>query len=75
MCLLSEKINEYAAQNWRLFAREQYFDSNGLFISIMFSTPIILNTSIIVAFWLHENYKLLKQVVKLKQKQSSKKTK
>jgi hypothetical protein len=71
---LSEKINEYAASNWRLFAREQYFDSNGLFISVLFSMPIIVNTAIIVAFWLHENYKLLKTVVKLKQQRDFKKT-
>ena len=31
-----------------MFSNEQYFDSNGLFISIMFSVPLILNSSLIV---------------------------
>lgn len=38
----SEYINEVAAQNWQLFSRQQYFDSNGLFISTFFSIPVLL---------------------------------
>ena len=33
---------------FRVFSRQQYFDSKGLFISIVFSVPILLNCMIMV---------------------------
>lgn len=39
----SESINEFAAAKWKSFSKQQYFDSNGLFISTVFSIPILLN--------------------------------
>lgn len=48
----SESINEYAAQHWKLFSRQQYFDSNGLFISVMFSMPVLFNCCVMVMNWL-----------------------
>lgn len=44
----SETINTLAAEHWRLFSREQYFDSNGLFISTVFSIPILLNCMLMI---------------------------
>ncbi|VVC97267.1 unnamed protein product [Leptidea sinapis] len=44
----SENINEVAAKNWNLFSRQQYFDSKGLFISVVFCIPILLNCMIMV---------------------------
>lgn len=44
----SESINELASENWRVFSRQQYFDSNGLFISVVFSIPILLNCMLMV---------------------------
>ncbi|XP_039275216.1 transmembrane protein 18-like, partial [Nilaparvata lugens] len=44
----SENINELAANNWRIFSKQQYFDSKGLFISIVFSVPILLNCMIMI---------------------------
>lgn len=44
----SESINEFAAHNWRTFSRQQYFDSKGMFISIVFSVPILLNLMLMV---------------------------
>lgn len=44
----SESINEYAAQNWSSFSKQQYFDSNGLFISTVFSIPILLNCMLLI---------------------------
>lgn len=32
----------------RTFAREQYFDSNGLFITVVLSTPILLNCIVLL---------------------------
>lgn len=48
----SEDINEIAARNWQSFSKQQYFDSNGFFISTVFSIPILLNCMLmIVSVW------------------------
>lgn len=44
----SESINELAAFHWSSFSRQQYFDSQGLFISVVFSVPILLNCMVLV---------------------------
>ncbi|CAH8458602.1 unnamed protein product [Schistosoma turkestanicum] len=44
----SHWINELAANNWNLFATEQYFDSYGYFISCIWNIPAILNSLLIV---------------------------
>ncbi|XP_018649386.1 hypothetical protein Smp_104000.1 [Schistosoma mansoni] len=44
----SHWINEFAANNWNLFATEQYFDSYGYFISCIWNVPVILNSLLIV---------------------------
>lgn len=48
MVYFSESINEYAAVNWRIFSKQQYFDDKGLFISLVFSVPILLNCMLMV---------------------------
>ncbi|XP_066971416.1 transmembrane protein 18 [Macrobrachium rosenbergii] len=48
----SEFINEYAAEHWQSFSRQQYFDSQGLFISVVFSMPVLFNCMMMVMNWL-----------------------
>lgn len=48
MVYFSESINELAASNWSSFSRQQYFDSQGFFISVVFSVPILLNCMVLV---------------------------
>ncbi|XP_067634125.1 transmembrane protein 18 [Eurosta solidaginis] len=55
----SESINEFAASRWKIFSKQQYFDSNGLFISTVFSTPILLNCMILIASWLYNSTQLM----------------
>ncbi|ALC41449.1 CG30051 [Drosophila busckii] len=55
----SESINEYAANNWRTFSKQQYFDSNGLFISTVFSIPILLNCMLLIGTWLYNSTQMM----------------
>ncbi|XP_017792883.1 PREDICTED: transmembrane protein 18 [Habropoda laboriosa] len=55
----SESINEVAASNWMLFSRQQYFDSNGFFISVVFSVPILMNCMIMIASWLYQSGQIM----------------
>lgn len=48
MVYFSESLNELAARHWSSFSRQQYFDSQGLFISVVFSVPLLLNCMILV---------------------------
>jgi hypothetical protein len=48
MVYFSDTINAYAAQNWITFSKQQYFDSKGIFISIVFSMPILINCMLLI---------------------------
>jgi transmembrane protein 18 len=58
----SEFLNEIAAKNWMLYSTQQYFDSNGMFISLIFSTPILLNCLFMLARFLYNNLELMTKV-------------
>ncbi|RZF39026.1 hypothetical protein LSTR_LSTR008616 [Laodelphax striatellus] len=45
-----------------IFSKQQYFDSKGLFISIVFSVPILLNCMIMIASWLWQSSQLMAQL-------------
>ncbi|XP_030752466.1 transmembrane protein 18 [Sitophilus oryzae] len=55
----SENINKLASTNWKIFSRQQYFDSNGLFISVVFSMPILINCMLMVGSWLYQSTQLM----------------
>uniref|UniRef100_A0A034WTQ7 Transmembrane protein 18 n=1 Tax=Bactrocera dorsalis TaxID=27457 RepID=A0A034WTQ7_BACDO len=80
----SESINEFAAAKWKSFSKQQYFDSNGLFISTVFSIPILLNCMLIIGAWMYNSLQimvtlkraqLLQQVKRNKQEKNSEPTK
>ncbi|KAH3848946.1 transmembrane protein 18-like [Dreissena polymorpha] len=72
LVLCAEYINQWAAENWKLFANQQYFDSNGLFISVVFSVPLLINCLFMVISWLWDVGLLISNVKQLKIEQMRK---
>ncbi|XP_033640550.1 transmembrane protein 18-like [Asterias rubens] len=62
LIFMSEWINEYAASNYKLFSRLQYFDSSGLFIAVVFSLPLLCNCLLMVMIWVYQMAHLLVKV-------------
>jgi len=38
---MAEKMNRYLGENWKSFASQNYFDRSGVFISVIWSGPLI----------------------------------
>ncbi|XP_013089470.1 transmembrane protein 18-like isoform X2 [Biomphalaria glabrata] len=55
----AESLNKLAANNWQLFSKQQYFDSRGMFISLVWSVPLLVNTLVIVMLWLLTSSQLM----------------
>ncbi|XP_019729249.1 transmembrane protein 18 [Hippocampus comes] len=67
----AEYLNELAAMNWRSFSEFQYFDSTGMFISLVFSIPLLLNAVIIVIVWLYRTFSTMAELKTLQLKQKA----
>uniref|UniRef100_A0A336KPA6 CSON012042 protein n=1 Tax=Culicoides sonorensis TaxID=179676 RepID=A0A336KPA6_CULSO len=58
----SESINEIASQRWASLSRQQYFDSSGMFMSITFSMPMLLNCMLLIGLWLYESTQTMTRI-------------
>lgn len=45
---LAEILNSFLGKNWKSFAGQNYFDSQGLFLSVMWSGPLLVIAMIIL---------------------------
>ncbi|KAK4768389.1 hypothetical protein SAY87_003530 [Trapa incisa] len=45
---LAEKLNKFLRENWRIFATQNYFDSHGIFLSTLWSGPLLVMAIIIL---------------------------
>eukprot|EP00882_Tetradesmus_deserticola_P003877 GHRQ01004101.1.p2 GENE.GHRQ01004101.1~~GHRQ01004101.1.p2 ORF type:complete len:171 (+),score=66.94 GHRQ01004101.1:290-802(+) len=61
-----ERINGLAGDHWEAFAGQDYFDSHGIFYSIVVSGPAVFNLFAVLIFYLLEVTNLM-VVVKKKQ--------
>ncbi len=55
-------LNELGGQHWRRFASQNYFDSHGLFVSLVFSCPLLLLCLLIVVNSIFQSGSLLVQL-------------
>ncbi|KAJ4804703.1 Transmembrane protein 18 [Rhynchospora pubera] len=45
---MAERINRFLGENWKSFSSQNYFDPNGLFVSVLWSGPLLVITILIV---------------------------
>ncbi|KAL8467226.1 hypothetical protein ACS0TY_036085 [Phlomoides rotata] len=45
---LAERLNRILSANWKSFAGQNYFDTNGLFLSVLWSGPLLVISIIIL---------------------------
>lgn len=58
----SEFLNNLASENWEKFCTQNYFDHRGVFVSIMFCSPLLVDSAIMLISYLREASSLLVQV-------------
>lgn len=71
----AEYLNELAAMNWRSFSNFQYFDSKGMFISLVYSIPLLLNAVIIVMVWVYRTFSTMAELKTLQLKRRARREK
>lgn len=69
----AEYLNHWASQHWEEFATQDYFDKRGVFIAIMVSGPLLLDSFVMLFLFLSEAGSLLVQVKKEEIKRNKKK--
>jgi hypothetical protein len=58
----AEALNSIAAVHWQKFARQNYFQPQGLFISVMLSLPLLFTMLVVLINYMIEMTTLLVQM-------------
>lgn len=59
-CAGASWLDAWAARNWRLFTRQNYFGrGGGLFVAVVFAMPMVFNSMLILVNFLRELARLL----------------
>jgi hypothetical protein len=62
-CFSASFVDAWAAQNWRLFTRQNYFGrGGGVFVAVVYALPMVLNSLLILVNFVREIARLLIQV-------------
>ena len=61
----AESFNSYGAKNWQAFSTQNYFDKNGVFASVIFSSPLLTLGVGIMLNALYETSQMLVTVKRL----------
>ena len=61
----AETFNSYGAKNWQTFSTQDYFDQNGVFASVIFSSPLLVLGVGIMLNALYETSQMLVTVKRL----------
>jgi transmembrane protein 18 len=65
----SEYLNLYGSDNWESFCTQNYFDAQGVFMSVMVCAPLLVYSFIMLCFYLRETSQLLIQFKRMQLKQ------
>lgn len=69
----AEYLNIWGANNWERFATQDYFDKRGVFVGIMLSGPLLLDSLMMLFMFVAEAGSLLVKVKKKEMKHKKKK--
>jgi len=58
----TQTFNTWASSNWEKFATQNYFDESGVFVTLVWSAPLLLITFVMLIAYLREASQLLIQV-------------
>jgi len=50
---LAERLNRIMGKNWKSFSGQNYFDPSGLFMSVLWSGPLLIISMIILVSIFH----------------------
>ncbi|KAF9138809.1 hypothetical protein BGX30_008740 [Mortierella sp. GBA39] len=73
LAALSEPLNGIGSRHWQLFADDNYFDTHGVFTSLVWAGPLLANAMVATMLLLRVTAKLLVKVKKAQLEDSKKK--
>lgn len=69
----AETINTWCRKNYKNFTQTNYFDKQGIFISVVFSAPLLCLAIVMLFMWLFQTCDLLVKVKRVQAKKEAKK--